>query len=588
MPSDRRTDSAILRNVAPLLLLMVVAGFVRFYEIGRLPLWLDEAYSFWFSRQSFETLWTFVPTFETHPPVYYSLLRLWRVFGEDEAALRSLSALFGILCVAAVYGLGRIVGGRRDGAWTGFGAGLIFALSPIHIQYAQEARSSMAVTLAVAIALAGAAWLMRHPGSACLPMFGLRRPPHGSGGAGSLPSPRPAWLSLVGGSAFALWLHNLAPVFVFSVAVAMTVWLAWQLSGNRAFLANGALAALAVVLLWIPWIPWLIQQVAVVSTDFWMKAPTLIQVIGALYFFFGAKYSWPVETYTAQPALLGDLDAAGLAAASLWLAAHLVLAASGGIGLWLVGRRYGWHVAILLASVMVLPILITLAATYSIRPVFSTRALIWVNIPFYVMLAASVTVTHRTWLRGALLFGFSALFAFGSLNYYVDFEKEPWDQIAELLSTEARPGEVVLVVPNAVELPLAYYLGDLETDLTVYGVPDSFPAVDLPNPYPAGITAVPGMTPADLPALRARLKDVPSGWLIVRAASVFDPEGLVARTVAEGNTVSLTGRYAKNNIIIYRFEKFPLPLTSLETMLASRRPKDNPKFIPHPGPLSNW
>lgn len=588
MPSNKRTVSAILRNVAPLLVLMVLAGFLRFHEIGRLPLWLDEAYSLWFSRQPFETLWTFVPRFETHPPLYYSLLRLWRVFGDNEAALRSLSAVLGILCVATVYGLGRIVGGRRDGAWIGFGAGLICALSPIHIQYAQEARSSMPVTLAVAIALAGAAWLMRHPGSACLPLFGLRRPPHGSGEAGDLPSPLLAWLSLAGGSAFALWLHNLASVFVFSVAVSMTLWLAWQLAGNRMFLANGVLAALAVALLWMPWVPWLLQQVEVVSTDFWMKAPTPVQVIGALYFFFGAKYSWPVETYTAQPALLSNLGAAGLTGASLWLAAHLGLAALGGIGLWLVGRRYGWHVAILLTSVMVLPILITLAATYSIRPVFSTRALIWVSIPFYVALAAGVTVTHRVWLRGVLLFGLSSLFACGSLNYYADFEKEPWDQIAELLSTEARPGEIVLVVPNSVELPLAYYLDALETDMTVDGVPASFPAVDLPNPYPAGITAVPGMTPADVPALRARLEGIPSGWLIVRAASVFDPEGLVARTVAEGNTVSLIGRYAKNNILIYRFEKFPLPLTSLETMLAPRPSIDNPKSISHPGPLSNW
>ncbi|NJO54288.1 MAG: hypothetical protein HC829_05055, partial [Bacteroidales bacterium] len=107
MTLDSRALPWVARTALPLALVLALAVWFRFHEIGRLPLWLDEAYSFWFSGQSFRSLWTFVPTFETHPPVYYSLLRLWRVFGEDETALRSLSAVLGILATAAVYLLGR-------------------------------------------------------------------------------------------------------------------------------------------------------------------------------------------------------------------------------------------------------------------------------------------------------------------------------------------------------------------------------------------------------------------------------------------------------------------------------------------------
>ncbi len=210
--------------------------------------------------------------------------------------------------------------------------------------------------------------------------------------------------------------------------------------------------------------------------------------------------------------------------------------------------------AILLASVMALPILLTLLATFAIRPVFSTRALIWVGVPFHVALAAGVTVTRRAWLRGVLLLGVSASFACGSLNYYADFEKEPWDQIAEGLAAESEPGDVVLVIPNSVELPLAYALGAHGSDLPIHGLPEAFPAVDLPNPYPAGIAAVPGMTPADLPALRARIDGLTSGWLIARATSVFDPENLVATAIGDDKTLSLRGSYAKDNILVYRFE----------------------------------
>ncbi len=544
----------IPRTIAPLLLLMALAAGFRFYEIGRLPLWLDEAYSFWFSRQSFESLWTVVPTFETHPPVYYSMLRLWSVFGDGEAALRSLSAVLGILSVAAVYVLGQIVGGRRDGAWIGFGAGLIFAVAPIHIQYAQEARSSMAVTLAVSIALCGAAWLMRHPTAACRPLFGLPPGPHRTGESTAVPSPRLAWLALIAGAALSLWLHNLALLFVFSVAVPMIVWLAWGLEWNRGFLVNGVVAGLTVLVVWIPWVPWLFKQAGAVSTVFWMKAPSLVQIMGALYFLFGAKYSWPIERYTSGIAPLNEVGALGLAGAALWLAAHLALAALGAIGLWVVGRRTGWRLAILLTLVMILPIVLTLLATFTIRPIFTTRALLWVSVPFYVALAAGVTVTNRAWLRGLLLVGLFVLFAWGSLNYYAEVEKEPWDRIASLLNAKSKPSDVVLILPNSVELPLAYYLDRQKTDLPIYGLPRAFPAVGLPNPYPAGITAVPGMTAADIPALRARLQGISSGWLITRAVSVFDPDDLVATTLGQDKSLSLQASYAKDNIRVYRFE----------------------------------
>ncbi len=91
-------------------------------------------------------------------------------------------------------------------------------------------------------------------------------------------------------------------------------------------------------------------------------------------------------------------------------------------------------------------------------------------------------------------------------------------------------------------------------DLPIVGLPQPFPAVGLPNPYPAGIAAVPGMTAADVPALRERLDGAASGWLITRAVSLFDPEGLVAAAVGRDRTLSPEGLYAQDNIAVYRFE----------------------------------
>ena len=79
---------------------MVVAlAFRVLGEIER-PLWLDEAYSAWFSSRSWHVLWTEVPTYEPHPPFYYSLLKVWRALAGDSAlALRSLSWLFAVAAI---------------------------------------------------------------------------------------------------------------------------------------------------------------------------------------------------------------------------------------------------------------------------------------------------------------------------------------------------------------------------------------------------------------------------------------------------------------------------------------------------------
>src|SRR5947209_16524849 len=75
--------------------LMVLALSVRVTHLGFRPLWLDEAFSAWFSQRSFHYLWHVLPTYEAHPPFYYSLLKLWRaIFGSGPISLRSLSVLF--------------------------------------------------------------------------------------------------------------------------------------------------------------------------------------------------------------------------------------------------------------------------------------------------------------------------------------------------------------------------------------------------------------------------------------------------------------------------------------------------------------
>ena len=105
-PQPYRRASASAGALTPLRLaaaLTFLALALRLINLDGRPLWLDEAFSAWFSDHSWHYLWTVLPTYEAHPPFYYSLLKLWRsLFGDGATALRSLSVLFSTLTVPVV------------------------------------------------------------------------------------------------------------------------------------------------------------------------------------------------------------------------------------------------------------------------------------------------------------------------------------------------------------------------------------------------------------------------------------------------------------------------------------------------------
>jgi mannosyltransferase len=74
---------------------------------------------------------------DVHPPLYYQFLHLWiRVFGTGERAVRSLSGLFYVLSVFAVYAMGRDLYGSR----TALLSATLYMISPLAILSAQFAR----------------------------------------------------------------------------------------------------------------------------------------------------------------------------------------------------------------------------------------------------------------------------------------------------------------------------------------------------------------------------------------------------------------------------------------------------------------
>jgi len=82
----------------------------------------------------------FTTAFLDHPTLFHYIQAgaMW-LFGESLTGLRTLSAIFGALCVPVVYGIGRVGWGRV----AGITAGWLLAISHFHIQYSRIALNNI-------------------------------------------------------------------------------------------------------------------------------------------------------------------------------------------------------------------------------------------------------------------------------------------------------------------------------------------------------------------------------------------------------------------------------------------------------------
>lgn len=500
---------------------ITLLGFgLRFYAIGVQTVWLDEAFSIWLAQQPLVDLWAWLIKIDQHPPLYYSLLHLWIwLFGDGQGAARALSALCGGLAIPLFYAASRYLVNQP----TALLAALLLALSPFHVQYGQEVRMYALLTLTVAAAL----YLLM------IVLFDER--------ARQRQWP---WIGLAVAQAATMLTHNTATVF-FPLALNVAIggawlWKLWQggvsslpvlnaVDFERRWLRTQLLA----VALWLPWsVPFVIQSV-MVDREFWIGPPNVGMVYEALHNF-NLAFLWPSW---APPFVAVNV---------LWW----LLAALGVRTLRQTPARAG-----LLATLFLLPILGELVVSLR-RPIFSDRTLIWVTLPYLILVAsgmiwvvdAAAERGARWWAarrmnsasdsqkllkpvgrwRAGLIGGgvvlLVALHGLAFYTYFTYFEKEDWAEAAAYVAEQIEPGEMVLFNATWVQLPFQYYFRHYDQDAPLRGLP-----VDL---FDRGVLE-PKMTAADLPYMRNLLADQQSVWLVYSHDWYTDPEGIIPRELEQ-------------------------------------------------------
>ncbi len=472
--------------VVGVLAIVALAVALRLYRLGSQPLWLDEAASVYFARLPLARQWSWaLPIDPGNPPLYYSLLHLWLVFGNSESWLRALSVIASVATVPVVYLLGATIAGRRVGLL----AALLVATSPLHLRYAQEARTYAFFTLAATVALWGVARILKaHE----------RSTPLGGGTTQPL-----AWAAYVAGAGLSLLAHNTAFLLVVSANLLVLAWLAAAGWEQPKLVMRWVLAQVAVVGIWAAWLPAYLRQTDTIGDRFWATNPSLRDLVLSAHDL--------AANSVLTPPLFGQYG-------TTVILSGLLLAALVGLGIWSWRRSLRW--ALFPAVFLVVAPLGEVVAGWVWRPAFVTRSLIWITVPLYLLLAAgSLHLLRRPRVAVAMLTALALMQGWGVRNYF-HHEKEAWDQAASYVRRQVREGDAIFFNGNVTQAAFNHYYGP--ADMPEFGIPVSLQA-DRWDEIP--------VEPEDMPAVEALASRFQRVWLVYSHEYYTDPEKVVPQAL---------------------------------------------------------
>ena len=402
-PSTSLARATSLLRSSPRLLVgleTALAAVLGSIAIGRRSFWLDESVSVTLARLRFGALLHELRIREGNMSLYHLLLWPWLRLGDSELVVRSLSLLAVVATVPLAYLLARRLVGER----TALIGGLLLALNPMAIHYAQEAR----------------------------------------------------------GYALCLLLVT-ASVYLFVRALDESRWIFWigfaltaALAGYAHFFALFVPPALALSLVFLPAaeIPWRRGLGA---------AGLLALLLLPLFYLVGSSQASGVEWASgnlpgriatkihARPLLVALVLLAGLAVVALaWI--------------WL-GRALGprlrsratWGVGLLFSWLLVpFALVCVLAVVY--KPLFVVRYFIVCLPPIVMLLALGLTRIRRPILAGGAVVLVALVSFAGVVRWYQGGQSENWRGAERYVVQSAQAGDGVLFYAPYVRIPFALYV----------------------------------------------------------------------------------------------------------------------------------
>jgi mannosyltransferase len=414
--------------VLALLAIILLGSLLRIYDLGTESLWLDEATSVVWSQTSLVSVVQSSGTLHNQPPLYFALLHFWMLlFGTSETAVRSLSAIFGIISIFLIYQVGYRLFSRRVGLISSF----LSAISYFYIYYSQEARAYSLLLLLTLLS------------------FFL-------------------FISILKSDIVRRWyfpvyfLCNLClaythPYALFVIASQVFYFLLFWNKYRRlrvAFLG----VQIATVAFFSPWIPTFLGRVSAISKGFWISEPSSASLADTIATYIGSGWG----------RLLLILVFSSLCLIGLFSIKRLN-------GKWALTRPIrslkglSWNISLEPAEEILLllvwftfPIVIPFLISQVSTPIYFTKYTIGASPALYLLVARGMGVLNKKALYVVVLL-VAALSLPGLRDYYGHEVKEQWREVAAFVEHNSGADDVIVICASYCQIPFDYYCkGDLE------------------------------------------------------------------------------------------------------------------------------
>jgi len=402
---------------------LAIGSILRIYHLGYESLWADEAFSVFIAKKSFIELITLCVKIDVHPPLYVALLKCWIfLFGISELALRSFSAIFGILTIYIIYRLGSLLYDRMVGVIASY----VSACSAFLIRYSQEARSYALLAFLSTLSIYLFCKFLKK-------------------------ADRKNYFYLLIVNVLLSYTH----IFGLMVIVAEFIFFFVLFKKTKRNFKQYLSLTISNVLMFIPWLLALLSQASrVKKTGFWIPYVDFHSMLMNIMRFYSGGW---------------NLFAFGVCVPLLFIGIPKFKKALNGGN----AGKYAWmpwkgiklesfDQGILLFVWLLVPLILCSMLSILVLPVYGARNLIVGAPAFYILLSAGIrnisglklkpTVAILVFILSfVLFFGEDAI---GNLNQY---NKENWRDLTQFIMEKEKPADVILVYPYFADIPFEYY-----------------------------------------------------------------------------------------------------------------------------------
>jgi mannosyltransferase len=395
---------------------------LRLYGLSDKPLWLDEITTHVRARLPVADL--LANSFHNkHFPTYFLLARAFDPPVIDEWMLRLPSAVFGAVSILLV----AMIATEIKSARAGLIAGSLMALSPLDVQFGQEARPYALVSFLIMLALWGLVRIVRQHEDAYPPS--RRRCDE-----------RMCWVAYVAGTIGVL---NVLLVSVFWL-IASNLAFAVVMRGARAerpqLLKRWAIAQTIILLTWLPALTaiFLSSHRDPLHGYRWIPPSTLEHVWSVI----AAAYLYRASDVTTFMLLPGSIA---------WLGAVLVALAI--VGAWQL-KADTKLLSVIGFAALTMPIALSVMSI--VQPFWLPRYLLWGTGPYFVLAGIGAAMLPRPIFPVVA----ASLLVAGLTNlapYYRSETKPRWDLAAAYLAENIRPGDAIVTNDEAARYVLGAY-----------------------------------------------------------------------------------------------------------------------------------